>query len=705
MKIIRKTILLLTVLVMALSASLCACGEGDGQPRSVSSPEDARQWMEIFLSDAPDGLEDMYLLTEQMRAAAAAAGGMKGLAASLSPLGQIQRICPAREGKAGGYTAYYVPCVFSAMPADLILVMDRGAIAGLTTGPFTGDAEEKPSPGTWESRELALPCPDLEGSLPGTLTLPRGEGPFPAVVLVHGSGPSDRDETLLNVKPFRDLAEGLAEKGIAVYRYDKRTYAYVQEMAADRGITLAEETVLDAAAAVQLLSAQQEIDPERIFVLGHSLGGSAIPAVDRALRDMPCRACGYIFMAASPRPLDVLMREQYDYLYSLLPEVTPEQQAEKDALFAQLDRVADPDSLTEDDLIAGAYAPYWKYLAAYDITGVAAEITVPCLVLQGLEDYQVTEKDLSIWQQAFGQKENWRFIAYPGLTHCFTPGLKTEGAGAYARQEKVDSAVITDIADFVSAPPASAQVGAVKGILDRGVLLVGTAGDYQPMSFLDPGSGTYVGFDAELAQDLAVYLGVGLQYVPTSWPTLMEDTLGGKFDLALCGITVTEERRERALMSDGYLENGKTVLCRAEDADKYASLADINRPSVRVMENPGGLNEKFARENLPDAQLTIHPVNQEIPGLIAEGAADVMITEVMEAGFYAGLDSRLAAPLIHTPFTRGQLGVLMPRGSEDLLQAVNRFLELERSSGRLEELAEKYIYLQAAPETEAEPAA
>ena len=125
------------------------------------------------------------------------------------------------------------------------------------------------------------------------------------------------------------------------------------------------------------------------------------------------------------------------------------------------------------------------------------------------------------------------------------------------------------------------------GVLDRiiasGVLRVGTAGDYQPMSFLDPSSGQYIGFDAELAEDLAEALGVDIEYVETSWPPLMDDTLAGRFDLAICGITVTDARKEQALMSVGYLENGKTVLCRAEDADKYISLEAINRPEVRVI--------------------------------------------------------------------------------------------------------------------------
>ena len=246
---------------------------------------------------------------------------------------------------------------------------------------------------------------------------------------------------------------------------------------------------------------------------------------------------------------------------------------------------------------------------------------------------------------------------------------------------------------------------ALEMIRTRGVLLVGTAGDYQPMSYRDPVSGNYVGFDKELAEDLAASLGVKPVFVETSWPTLMEDTLAGKFDLALCGITITEDRQEQALMSVGYLGNGKTVLCRAEDADKYTSLEAINRPGVRVMENPGGTNEKFARENLPDATLIIHDVNQEIPGLIASGEADVMITETVEAGFYVGQDSRLAAPLIQTPFTQGELGVLMPKGSEDLLEYVNAFLKKETVSGRIGELAEKYIYRYLDKKEDLDPAA
>ena len=254
------------------------------------------------------------------------------------------------------------------------------------------------------------------------------------------------------------------------------------------------------------------------------------------------------------------------------------------------------------------------------------------------------------------------------------------------------------------ADPASPE-GALGRILQRGVLLVGASGDYNPMNYLDPETGSYVGFDVELAEDLAASLGVDVEFVPTSWPTLTEDTLAGKFDLAVCGITITDARKEIMLMSDGYLGNGKTILCRAEDAGKYTCLADINRPEVRVMVNPGGLNEKFALENLPDAELIVHEVNQDIPGLVATGEADIMITEIMEAGYYVGQDDRLAAPLIHAPFNRGELGVLMPKGSEDLLEYVNGFLAAEQESGRIDELAQEYIYRFTEEEESLQPAA
>ena len=236
------------------------------------------------------------------------------------------------------------------------------------------------------------------------------------------------------------------------------------------------------------------------------------------------------------------------------------------------------------------------------------------------------------------------------------------------------------------------QNNQIEYIKKRGELLVGTTGDYQPMSYLDPETNKYVGFDIALSKDLAKSFGVNVKYIPTSWPTLMEDVTAKKFDLAICGITITDERKKQALMSESYMKNGKTVLCRKEDEKKYINLEAINNPNVRVMENPGGLNEKFAKEMLPKADLIIHNINQEIPNLVANKKADVMITEIVEAKFYSKKDKRLAAPIADFPFTECQMGILMPKGNTILLKYVNNFLKQERNSGRLNELENIYIY-------------
>jgi cyclohexadienyl dehydratase len=195
-----------------------------------------------------------------------------------------------------------------------------------------------------------------------------------------------------------------------------------------------------------------------------------------------------------------------------------------------------------------------------------------------------------------------------------------------------------------------------------------------------------------MAGEIAKRLGVGIEFVQTSWPTLSADVQAEPqtFDLAIGGITITDARRETMLMSDGYLANGKTILCRASEADRYKTLADIDKPEVRVMVNPGGLNEKFANENLKHATIIVHEKNEEIPSLIAEGEADVMITEITEAPYYIQTDTRLAAPLMNSPFTNGEIGVLMRKGQDDLLQLVNDVIRQMKSDGTLRQLQQKY---------------
>jgi cyclohexadienyl dehydratase len=231
----------------------------------------------------------------------------------------------------------------------------------------------------------------------------------------------------------------------------------------------------------------------------------------------------------------------------------------------------------------------------------------------------------------------------------------------------------------------------VSEIARRGTLLVGTTGDYRPLSFCEE-DGTYWGFGIDVAGEIARQLGVGTTFVKTSWPTLTADVLADPqtFDMAIGGITITDSRRETMLMSEGYLANGKTILCRASDRERFKSLADIDKPDVRVMVNPGGLNEKFANANLTHATIIVYQKNEEIPSRVAEVAADVMITEITEAPYYVKTDPRLAAPLMNEPFTHGEIGVLMRKGQDDLMERVNSAIRKMKADGTLRRLHEKY---------------
>ena len=241
--------------------------------------------------------------------------------------------------------------------------------------------------------------------------------------------------------------------------------------------------------------------------------------------------------------------------------------------------------------------------------------------------------------------------------------------------------------------PTGAEAGRLEDIAARGTIRVGTTGDYRPMSYLNPETGQYEGIDAELAQIIADSLGVTIEYVPTSWTTLTEDTLADTFDFALCGISRNYTRARLMAMSDGYGVGyfGKTILCRVEDANKFQSLADIDQPDVRVMINPGGTNEKFAHANLKHAQLIVHQQNAEIPARIAEGEADVMITEVVEANHYVRLDKRLAAPMVDRPFTIHSCGALMMKGDQEFLNYINFVFAELRADGTMAKLEEKYL--------------
>ncbi|MGW1198564.1 transporter substrate-binding domain-containing protein [Streptomyces sp. NPDC002536] len=193
-------------------------------------------------------------------------------------------------------------------------------------------------------------------------------------------------------------------------------------------------------------------------------------------------------------------------------------------------------------------------------------------------------------------------------------------------------------------------------------LRVCTTGDYKPLTFRDAETGEYGGID--MARDLAAHLGRSARFVPTTWPTLMNDlAVQGKCDIAMGGVSVTDERRERADFTDPYLTDGKVPLVRSEDVDRYRTLDRINRKDVRVIVNPGGTNEKFVEEHLPDATVTVWKDNATVFDEIAEGRADVMITDALEARYQSGQHPGLAPVHPDEPFTVVEKAYMLPKNS------------------------------------------
>jgi pimeloyl-ACP methyl ester carboxylesterase len=261
------------------------------------------------------------------------------------------------------------------------------------------------------------------------------------VVLVHGSGPNDRDESVGAEKPFRDLAWGLASRGIAVLRYEKRTRQHGSKLAAVKDFTVQQETVDDALAAADLLRHTQGIDPKRVFVLGHSLGAMMAPRIGQ--RDP--RLAGLIVMAGATRPLEDIILEQVSYLAGADGTVSDAEKGQIESLRAEVAKVK---ALKPGDagVALGAPASYWLDLRGYDPAAAAKSLKQPLLILQGGRDYQVTPDSLEAWRKAV---PGATFKTYPKLNHLFIEGEGKSLPQEYEKPGHVAEEVIADLAAWI----------------------------------------------------------------------------------------------------------------------------------------------------------------------------------------------------------------------------------------------------------------
>ncbi len=459
------------VVLLALAFWLAGCGDASGSSSSSTSPDSTgttsgttdtsipSETVPPELADTALGLvrlmaegsfaQVVLSFDETMTAALPAAGLAEVWRTLQQQTGDFVEPVGVRMETSAGYRAVIVTGLFGEAKIDIRIVFDgQERVAGLFFKPAE-TAYVSPSyvdAAAFTESEIAVRNGEL--SLPATLTLPRGEGPHPAVVLVHGSGPNDRDETFGPNKPFRDIAQGLATEGIVVLRYDKRTFVYGPETESSV-ITVKEETVDDALAAFTLLRGVQGVDPSRVFILGHSLGGMLMP---RIATGAP-QAAGFVLLAAAARPLEDLILAQNRYLLSLDPGRSSEAESGLAELEQQVQRVKDP-ALTVDtpaaELPLGIPAAYWLDLRGYEPATAAKAIDRPLLVAQGGRDYQVTEEDYEIWRESLSGRVDVTFVLYPELNHLFMAGEGVSRPSEYLVAGHVAEDVIGDVAAFVS---------------------------------------------------------------------------------------------------------------------------------------------------------------------------------------------------------------------------------------------------------------
>jgi dienelactone hydrolase len=367
-------------------------------------------------------------------------------------LGALKKRGEARTEKSKDYDIVYIPCEFEKTSLDLKVSFDRdGKVAGFFFVPPRAAYKFEPPPYAKADAftEEAVTVGEGEWALPGTVTLPKGDGPFPAAVLVHGSGPNDRDETLGPNKPFRDLAWGLASRGVAVLRYEKRTREYGPKMLKIKDqLTLKEEVLDDALAAAALLRRHKGVDRKRVFLVGHSLGALAGP---RLAESDPALA-GVALLAAPSRRLEDVIVDQFTYIFSLNGDLSDKDKEELEKIKKQAEKVKDPKLTAETpsaELPLGMSAAYWLALREYDAPATAAKLTVPVLILQGERDYQVTTDDFEGWKKALASRKNAVLKSYPKLNHLFMEGQGKARPAEYEKAGHVAEEVVSDLAEWI----------------------------------------------------------------------------------------------------------------------------------------------------------------------------------------------------------------------------------------------------------------
>lgn len=302
-------------------------------------------------------------------------------------------------------------------------------------------------------REKIIIGKDTKYPLKGMLTLPSGaERPVPAVVFVHGSGASNMDEKVGKLTPFKDLADGLAESGIASVRYDKRTFAHAFKLLREKDITVKTETIEDAILATEMLKNDPRIDRENVFIIGHSMGAMLAPRID----DKGGNYKGLIMMAGSPRKLEEIMIDQMEDLVrsskGLVQKIMKKQHAKFSAMFDGMYDLSDDDAKRKR-IGGGATLYYFKEMGEHSAPEYLSKTKKPMLFMQGEKDFQATvERDFNAYKQLLSDRDNVEFRLYDNLNHAFVPSVHGNimlAKQEYGVEQHIGQEVISDIAEWI----------------------------------------------------------------------------------------------------------------------------------------------------------------------------------------------------------------------------------------------------------------
>jgi fermentation-respiration switch protein FrsA (DUF1100 family) len=383
----------------------------------------------------------------------------------IDQVGPLKRHLAATGGRLLQHDVVRDTCEFAATTLDLQVIFDAaGYVAGFQWLPLPGehisdllyDPPEYVRQAAFHDRAVEVGSPPW--TLPGMVSLPMGDGPFPAVVLIQGAGPQDLDATAGPLKPFRDLAWGLASANTAALRYDKRTYVYGATLPLEPNFTVEEEVVNDALAAIALLRGMLKVDARRIFLLGHGVGGSLLPRI--AARD-PHLAGLIILDGITRRPEEMLM-DQFTRLYTRHGPPTPEQEQELAVLEAQGARLHDPqlpDTTPAGQLPLGLPASYWRDLRAYRPAEVARTLPQPMLIMQGERDYQATMADFQLWQDALAGRPQVELRTFPTLNPPLIPEEDRRTPDDFQAANHVPAEVVEYIGNWIRRQPPRGAAG------------------------------------------------------------------------------------------------------------------------------------------------------------------------------------------------------------------------------------------------------